>query len=186
MWIVRNTYDEKAEKYVRMHGTINFTGGGATNDVIDMIKKYGIVPDEVYSGLEIGEKMHVHSEMDNLLKDYVSGVIENKNEKLSPVWKEGYDKILDTYLGERPEKFKYNGKKYTPTEFAEHLGLNMDDYVLITSFSHHPFYEKFVLEVPDNWSWGEAYNLPLDELVSRCPSRMGARENRVPADIRAR
>ncbi len=165
MWIVRNTYDEKAEKFVRMHGSINFTGGGALNDVIDMINKYGIVPDEVYTGLEIGESKHIHGEMDNLLKDYVEGVIENKNKKLTPVWKEGYDKILDTYLGNTPEKFKYKGKKYTPVEFANSLGLNMDDYVLITSFTHHPFYEKFVLEVPDNWSWGKAYNLPLDELI---------------------
>ena len=166
MFIVRYTYQEKAKKYVRMHGSINFAGGGAFNDVTDVISTYGIVPEEVYPGLSIGEDKHIHSEMDEVLKSYVDGVITNRNRKLTPVWFEGFCNLLDTYLGEVPESFQYKGKTYTPESFAGSLGLNIDDYVLLTSFSHQPFYQPFILELPDNWSWQEVYNIKLDELIS--------------------
>jgi len=165
MFIVRHSYQEKAIKYVRMHGTINFAGGGCGNDVTHVISKYGIVPDEVYPGLTIGEDKHIHSEMDAVLTSYVEGVIANRNRKLSPVWFEGFCKLLDTYLGEVPETFEYKGKTYTPESFAGSLGLNMNDYVLLTSFNHHPYYLPFILEIPDNWSWEEVYNMSLDELI---------------------
>ncbi len=162
MYVVRQAYIEKAERYVRMHGSINFGGGGALNDPIDIIRKYGILPNNVYSGLKEGSTNHNHIEMDAGLKDYVIGLIKNK--KLSLSWKEGFIGILDAYLGKVPEKFLYNNKEYTPLSYSKMLGIDPDNYILLTSFMHHPFYQKFIIEVPDNWSWGQAYNLPLNEL----------------------
>ncbi|MCD6366288.1 MAG: aminopeptidase [Bacteroidales bacterium] len=165
MFAVYHVYSDKAVKDVRMHGEFNFGGGGAVNDPFDVIAKYGMVPESVYSGLNYGEKNHVHGEMDEVLKDYVAGVIKNKNKKLTPVWHNGFDGILNAYLGEIPETFTYKGKEYTPKTFAEKVvGINPDDYVYITSYSHHPFYKPFILEVPDNWSYSEFYNLPLDDM----------------------
>jgi bleomycin hydrolase len=165
MFIVRNAYIEKAEKYVRMHGTISFGGGGALNDVPDIIREKGIVPETVYPGKKVDSANHIHTEMDEVLKDYIEGVIKNRDNKLSPVWQQGFCGILDSYLGVVPQSFDWNGKTGNAVMFASDLGLNMDDYILITSFMHHPFYDKFIVEVPDNWSWGEAYNVPVDELI---------------------
>ena len=165
MYIVRHTHSEKAEKYVRLHGNINFGGGGAFYDVIETIKKYGIVPEEVYPGLNYGEDIHVHSELDAIATAYVEAVVKNPNRKLSAAWKVGYEAVLDAYLGKRPEKFTWEGKEYTPKSFAQSLGLNFDDYVYVTSFTHHPFYSNFIIEIPDNWAWGSVYNLPLDEFA---------------------
>lgn len=165
MFIVWHTYAEKARKHVRVHGNLNFAAGGAFHDVTNMIAKYGIVPEEVYDGLEYGEDKHVHGEMDRVLREYVDAVVENKNRKLSTAWHDAFTQILDTYLGETPKNFSYKGLQYTPLSFADnYVGLNMDDYVEITSFTHHPFYSKFILEVPDNWSWDEMYNVPLNDL----------------------
>jgi len=164
-FIVWNTYSEKADKYVRFHGNLNFAGGGGFHDVTEIIKKYGITPDEAYDGLVIGEEHFVHGEMDKVLLQYVEGVVENKNRKLTPVWHNGFESLLDTYIGPYPENFTYDGKEYTPQSFAEELGLNMDDYIEIGSYTHHPFYEKFILEVPDNWMLDEIYNIPLDEMM---------------------
>ncbi len=165
MFIVWHTYSEKAEKDVRVHGSLNFSAGGAFHDVTNMIRKYGIVPESIYDGLNYGEDKHVHGEMDNVLKQNVDAVIENKNRKLSTVWHEAVESTLNSYLGELPQKFEYEGKEYTPQSFAsDYVGLNMDDYVEITSYTHHPFYSKFILEVPDNWAWDEVYNVPLNEL----------------------
>jgi len=165
MFIVWHTYSEKAEKDVRVHGSLNFSAGGAFHDVTDMIRKFGVVPESVYNGLNYGEEKHIHGEMDNLLKQSVDAVIENKNRKLSTVWHEAVESTLNSYLGELPKKFEYEGKEYTPQSFAsDYVGLNMDDYVEITSYTHHPFYSKFILEVPDNWAWDEVYNVPLKEL----------------------
>ncbi|MFW5656968.1 MAG: aminopeptidase C [Bacteroidota bacterium] len=165
MWSVRHSYEDKAARYVRMHGKMNFGGGGATNDVTDVFRKYGYVPEQAYGGLTIGEDKHVHGEMDHVLKEYIDGVVENKNRKLTPVWDKGLDGILDAYLGVKPESFEFEGETYTPESFAASLPININDYVLISSFTHHPFYEQFIMEVPDNWSWGMMYNLPLDEMM---------------------
>ena len=166
MFIVWHTYNEKADKYVRMHGKLNFGQGGASADVTWAIKNYGIVPLEVYKGLNYGEDVHVHGELDGILKAYLDVVVSNPNRKLSTAWKRGYDGVLDAYLGEIPEKFKYKGKEYTPmTFYKEATGLNMDDYISLTSFTHHPFYTQFALEVPDNWIGEMSYNIPLDELM---------------------
>ena len=165
MFIVWHTYNEKAKKHVRVHGNLNFAAGGAFHDVTNMISKYGIVPESVYDGLEYGEENHVHGEMDRVLREFVDAVVENKNRKLSTAWREAFRKTIDSYLGELPREFEYEGETYTPLSFArEYVGLNMDDYVEISSYTHHPFYSKFILEVPDNWSWDEVYNVPLKDL----------------------
>jgi bleomycin hydrolase len=163
--VVRNAYAAKAEKYVRVHGSLNFGGGGAFHDVFNVISQIGIVPEEVYKGLNYGEDNHVHGEFDAVLKAYVDAVKENENKKLSTAWLKGFNGILDAYLGEYPENFTYNGKKYTPKSYADELGFNSEDYIDITSYTHHPFYEKFILEIPDNWAWGEVYNVPMNEMI---------------------
>lgn len=165
MYVVRKSYEEKGDKYVRFHGKTNFSGGGGFSDVIMTLDTYGAIPEEAYSGLVIGEDNHIHGEMDAILNAHVDAVIKNRNRKLTPVWKEGYNGLLDAYLGEVPETFTYYGEEYTPESFADMLGLNPDDYVELTSYTHHPFYETFILEIPDNWMHSLVYNLPIDELM---------------------
>lgn len=165
MFVVRNTYAEKAKKYVRFHGEFNFGGGGAFHDVTHVIKNYGMVPEEAYKGLLEGEDNHIHGELDAITQSYVETVIKNRNKKLSTAWFKGYEGILDAYLGDYPENFTYNGKAYTPQSFANELGINPDDYIELSSYSHHPFYEKFIIEIPDNWLLDYVYNLPLNEMM---------------------
>ena len=165
MFVVRNAYMEKAVKYVRFHGNFNFGGGGAFHDVTHVYKTYGMVPEEAYDGKVIGEENHIHGELDAVTEAYIQAVIKNRNKKLSPVWQQGFDGILDAYLGDYPETFIYNGTEYTPMSFAAELGLNMDDYVELGSYTHHPFYEPFIIEIPDNWMLDVVYNVPMDELM---------------------
>ncbi len=165
MFIVNHSYKDKADKYVRLHGYLNFAQGGSFGDVLYAAKHYGLVPESVMNGLNYGENMHVHGEMESAAANYLKAIIKNPNRKLSTAWKKGFDGIIDAYLGELPEKFTYNGKEYTPKSFAEELGLNIDDYVSLTSFTHHPFYSTFPIEVQDNWRWDLSYNLPIDELM---------------------
>ena len=161
MFVVRQEYIEKAERFIRLHGTVGFGGGGGMNDPIDIIAKYGIVPVEAYSGMKNGDNFHIHDEMDIALKDYVTKI--TKNVKVPTLWKEGFINLLDSFLGKVPEKFFYKNVEYTPLTFAKMIGFNPENYVLLSSFSHHPFYSRFIVEVPDNWSCARAYNLPLDE-----------------------
>jgi len=164
MFVVDHCYKDKADRYVRMHGNLNFGGGGAFHDVTYVLKNYGLVPENIYPGLNYGTDKHVHGEMDEVLTKYVKGVIEDKNKTLTPVWKNGFNGIIDSYLGELPKDFTYNGKTYTPRSFADNvLGLNPDNYVELTSFTHHPFYSNFILEVEDNWLWSTVYNVPLND-----------------------
>ncbi|MBO6517386.1 MAG: aminopeptidase [Bacteroidia bacterium] len=165
MFIVRMAYIDKAEKYVRMQGKLNFSQGGAFHDIPYVIKKYGIVPQEVYKGLNYGLEKHNHSEMEAMLKAMCDAVIKNRQGKLTTAWKTAVEGVLDAYLGKVPESFKYNGKKYTAKSFAENMELNMDDYITLSSYTHHPFYESFMLEVADNWVGGMVYNLPLGEFM---------------------
>jgi len=165
MYCVRECYADKAPLYVRFQGKHNFGGGGAAHDVTYVLKNYGMIPDASYSGMVIGEENPVHGEMDAVLEAYINAVIKNPNKKLTLVWQKGYDGILDAYLGEVPITFTYKGVDYTPKSFGDMLGLNPDDYVEIGSFTHHPFYAKFILEVPDNWLMDEIYNVPLDEMM---------------------
>ena len=171
MYIVRNAYLGKAENYLRMYGTFTFGPGGAFHDIPWVIKRYGIVPEEVYGGLNYGASAHKHSEMEAVVESAVKALAKKpQNGKLTPVWKNGIEGILDAYLGDMPSNiddfnFSYKGKKYNPKTFSESLGLNMEDYISLTSFTHHPFYSNFVLEVQDNWALQSSYNLPLDEFM---------------------
>lgn len=166
MFLVNHCYRDKADRYVRMQGNTNFGSGGLLHDIPYVMKNYGLMPESKYPGLNYGEKKHVHGEVDNLLKNMVTAVVQNKNRKLSTSWAVAFQKSADAYFGEIPEDFKFEGKKYTPKTFLSDYcsGINPDDYVEITSFTHHPFYQQFVLEVPDNWLWEKVYNVPLDEL----------------------
>ncbi|MEG1644233.1 MAG: C1 family peptidase [Alistipes sp.] len=166
MWIVRNIYFEKAIKYVRLHGALNFAVGGASHDVFHGIKAYGIVPQEVYPGFNYGTTKPLFNEIDAVLKAYVETIIQAPNKTLTTAWQQGLNAILDAYFGVMPEKFTWQGKEYTPQTFAASLPIKLDDYVDITSFTHHPFYTPFVMEVPDNWLWASINNVPLDELMS--------------------
>jgi aminopeptidase C len=165
MFVVHKNYSEKAQKYVRMHGTVNFACGGSFADVLDCIRDHGIVPNDLQPGLNYGDTIHRHAELDNLLKAYVDVVIKNQGKKLSTAWYQGFNGILDAYLGQCPEIFTYDGKNYTPKSFAQFLGIHPENYVSITSFEHHPFYTSFAIEVPDNWRWAESYNVPMDEMM---------------------
>ncbi len=165
MFVVRKAYELKAEKYVRMHGTVNFGQGGLAMDVIRIWEDFGLVPEEAYPGKETGDSLPVHAEMDAVLRGYVDQVIRNRNGKLTPVWMEGFKGILDAYLGEEPATFSLDGNQETPRSFADKTGLDPSDYVAVGSFTHHPFYEKFVIEIPDNWLWGKIYNVPLGEMI---------------------
>lgn len=166
MFIVRNAYKEKAMNYVRMHGKFNFSAGGAFHDIPYIIKRHGIVPEELYKGQSYGETTtHNHSELDGILKATVDVVIKNPQKTLTPSWRKAVDGVLDAYLGEVPETFEVDGKSYNPKSYAKELGLDMDDYVVLSSFTHHPFYEQFVLAVPDNWAFGLVHNVTLDELM---------------------
>ena len=169
LFTVWNCYDQKAVNYVRLHGVANFSQGGSFADVIWSLKTYGTVPLEVYKGINYGEKVHAHSELEALLKSYVDVIIQKKNGRLTTAWHRGFDAILNEYLGAKPEKFEYKGKEYTPQTFAKDFcGLDADNYICLTSFTHHPFYSKFALEVPDNWINGLNYNVPIEELVDIC------------------
>ena len=165
MFIVNHSYKDKADKYVRLHGMLNFAQGGSFYDVLYAFKHYGAMPNELYTGLEYGEDSHVHNELAEIAIAYVKAVVGNKNGKLSPVWRQGFDALIDAYLGKIPEKFTYKGKQYTPKSYGESLGLNFDDYVSLPSFTHHPFYTQFPLEIEDNWRWSESYNVPINELM---------------------
>lgn len=165
MFIVSKNYKDKAEKFVRLHGELNYAQGGSFEDVLQAWKDYGIVPESVMNGLQYGEDMHVHNELESASRAYLDEIIKNPNRKLSTAWKKGFDGIIDAYLGTAPEKFTYNGKEYTPKSFAAELGINPDDYVSLTSYTHHPFYSEFAIEVQDNWRWATSYNLPIDELM---------------------
>ena len=163
MFTVRHCYADKADRFVRMYGQMNFAPGGSLLDVPYVWKHYGAVPEEVYRGLEYGEDKHVHGELDAVLDAYVKAVARKPTKKVSTAWKKGVDGVLDAYFGELPATFEYKGKTYTPQSYAASLPIKLDDYVALTSFTHHPFYEQFVFEVPDNWLWGQYWNLPLDE-----------------------
>ena len=164
MFIVHHCYLDKAIKYVRMDGTINFAEGGNTHDVPYVFKNYGALPEEVYSGLNYGEDKHNHKELITVMRNYMDGVKSIPNKKLSTAWFKGLEGILDAYIGVMPEKFTFEGKEYTPRSYWDSFGINVDNYLKFSSFTHHPFYEKFALEVADNWLWGMCYNVKMNEL----------------------
>ena len=165
MFIVNHCYRNKADKFVRMKGNTNFGSGGIFYDILDVTKKYGLVPEQTYQGIKYDKDKHDHVEMDTLLRKMVEKVIKKQNAPVSSSWRDSLQKIVDSYLGDLPSSFDYQGKTYTPKTFVSNFcDINPDDYIQITSFSHHPFYQPFILEVPDNWNWSNFYNVPLDEL----------------------
>ena len=166
MFVVHKTMEDRAVNYVRYHGDASFSPGGSFSDIVFCYRNYGMVPQEAMPGIMYGDSLPVHNELDAVAGAYVQAIGKGKFKKLTPVWKKGLAAIYDTYLGKCPESFTYKGKTYTPRTFAdEALGLNMDDYVSLTSYTHHPFYTQFSVEVPDNWRNELSYNLPIDELM---------------------
>ncbi|WP_029903217.1 aminopeptidase C [Prevotella sp. 10(H)] len=165
MYIVRRNYADKADKFVRVGGNLNFAQGGSFADVVETLNEYGVIPNDTYAGLNYGETMHKHGEVEAGLAGYVKGINENKNRRLSPVWKSGLNGILDAYFGAVPATFQYQGKSYTAESLRQSLGLDANNYISLTSFTHHPFYTPFALEIPDNWRWSLSYNLPIDEMM---------------------
>lgn len=165
MFVVGKSYRDRAVKYVRLDGHLNFGAGSSFGDVLHVIEDYGIVPQEAMHGMNYGTEMPEQNELDAALKGYVEAIAQNPNKVLTTAWLNGFDGIISAYLGEYPENFAVNGKEFTPESYRDHLGINVDDYVNLSSFTHHPFYEEFIIEVPDNWRWDTAYNLPIDELM---------------------
>lgn len=166
MFVVSKSYQDRADKYVRLDGNLKFAAGSEGDDVLDIIREYGIVPQAAMPGLNYGQDKHVHGELDALALAYVQTIVKNPNRTLSTAWKQGFKGIMDAYLGECPETFELNGKTYTPASYRDALKFNPDDYVCLTSFTHHPFYSWFALEVCDNWRSNKSYNVPIDELMA--------------------
>ena len=172
MFIVHNTYLDRADKAVRTHGDVSFSQGGSFYDVIYGMEQFGLVPEaEMRPGVMYGETLSNHNELTAVSDAVVAAIAKGKHRSLQvgpdgqPLWKKAIAAIHDIYLGVRPEKFTYNGKEYTPKSFYESTGLKASDYVSLTSYTHHPFYSSFVLEIQDNWRWAQSYNLPIDELL---------------------
>ncbi|MBM6960171.1 aminopeptidase [Bacteroides caecigallinarum] len=166
MFIVHHTMEDRAVNYVRYHGDASFSPGGSFEDMVVCYEKYGMVPQDAMPGIMYGDSLPVHNELDAVAGAYVEAIGKGKFSKLTPVWKNGLRSIYDTYLGECPKEFNYNGKTYTPRTFADEvLKLNMNDYISLTSYTHHPFYIQFNVEVQDNWRNALSYNLPVEELM---------------------
>ncbi len=171
MYVVYNTYIDRAKAAVRTHGDVSFSQGGSFYDVLYCLKNYGIVPDsEMPAGVMYGDTLSNHTELSAIADAVVNAIAKGDLKSLQtkdnqPLWVNVIKAVHDVYLGKCPEEFTYNGKKYTPKSFYESLGINPNDYVSLTSYTHHPFYEQFVLEIQDNWRWAQCYNLPLDEFM---------------------
>ena len=166
MFVVHHTMVDRAERYVRLHGDNSFSPGGSFYDILFCMKNYGLVPQEAMPGIMYGDSLPIHTEVDAVAEAYVNAIAKGKLKKLTPVWKNGLSAIYDTYLGACPEKFTYKGKEYTPQTFTQSLGLKAEDYVSLTSFTHHPFYTEFAIEIQDNWRNGNSWNLPLNEFMA--------------------
>ena len=165
MYNVRNTYPTKANIYVSRQGKAQFSEGGLAHDVFNSIREHGLVPIEAYSGLQGNNEQHNHAEMVSVLTAMLDTYIKNPGRSLDPKWRDAYTAVLDVYLGKNITEFNYEGKKYTPLQFAEMVKINANDYINITSFTQAPYYTDFILNIPDNFSNGSFYNVPIDDLV---------------------
>jgi len=163
MFIAKNIYRAKAENYLLRQGKAQFSEGALAHDFLNAIETHGLVPESVYDGLSDDQKRHDHGEMASVLTGMLDAL--TKRSTLSDHWQSAVDGVLDAYLGTSPERFNYQGRSYSPQELAKELGYNREDYVSLTSFTHHPFGKPFVLEIPDNFSNGSFLNLPIDDLV---------------------
>lgn len=166
-FVANKTYMDRAIQVVRFHGDCQFSQGGSAEDVLATMKKHGICPEDAmpFPGSLYGDSLNNFNEFFSVLEPYVAAVAKSSSKKLSSQWKVGLQGILDAYLGKCPESFTYEGKTYTPQSFCQSLGINLDDYVSITSYTHHPFYTAFAVEVQDNWRFPLSYNLPMDEMM---------------------
>jgi bleomycin hydrolase len=164
MYFARYAYVDKADRYIRRSGTANFGEGGQSHDVLNVIRQHGFVPKTAFTGLR-AEPIYNHAELDAALKAYIDVVNMKKTGKVSSVWKEAFNDLLDVYMGKLTTTFTVNDKSLDPIGFTKSLGFNPDDYIEITSYSHVPFYKKVMIDIPDNWSQDLYYNLPLDEMV---------------------
>ena len=166
-FVANKTYMERAIQVVRYHGDCQFAQGGSAEDVLHTLKTHGICPEDAmpFPGSLYGDSLNNFNEFFSLLEPYVAAIAKSTAKKISNQWKVGLQGILDAYLGQCPEKFTYEGKEYTPKSFCQSLGLNLDDYVNITSYTHHPFYTTFAVEVQDNWRFPQSYNVPMDEMM---------------------
>lgn len=166
-FLVYHTYMDRADKAIRMHGDVSFSQGGSFYDAIYCLKNYGIVPQDAMPapGTPYGDSLFNFNQLSKVTTAYVEAIAKSNAKKINPVWKKDLNCMYENYFGKLPEKFTYKGKEYTPQSYAKSLGLNPDDYVSLTSFTHYPFYSKFIIEVQDNWRWAESYNLPLDEFM---------------------
>ena len=166
IYTARQVYRDKAKLYVLNGGSLEWGEGGALHDVINMYTKYGAVPQEAYTGLLHGATRNNFKEMSAVIKNMLDAYVKNPAGKLSPNWLSNIDNVLDSYLGKYPESFFYNGKRYTPQTFAkEVIGINPENYVGISSYKDYPYYQRFVLPVPDNWSHDTNWNVPMEELT---------------------
>lgn len=165
MFVVSYSMRERAELYVRLHGNATFAPGGAFSDVLYCLEHHGLVPQTDMPGIMYGEELPVHNELDAVASAYVDAIAKGGHKKLTPVWQQGLKAIYDTYLGACPERITVDGKEQTPKEWAASLGLDAANYVSLTSFTHHPFYTQFAIEVEDNWRHSLSYNIPLDEFM---------------------
>ena len=165
-FVVSNSYYERGIKYVRLDGNLTFGAGSEADDVLDIIRDYGIVPQEAMTGMNYGTDLPVQAELDGVLEAFVKVIAKNPNKTLSTAWPRAYKAIIDEYLGKCPEKFTVDGKEYTPKSYRDALKINPADYVTLTSYTHHPFYTKFAIEVCDNWRGDLAWNVPIDELMT--------------------
>ena len=164
-FVVSHSYLERAVKYVQLDGNLTFGAGSEADDVLHVISDHGIVPQAEMSGMNYGTPLPAQSELDAVLGAYVKAVAANPNKTLTTAWKNGFKGILDAYLGTWPETFTVDGKEYTPASYRDAMGIVPEDYVTLTSFTHHPFYTWFPIEVCDNWRWDSAYNVPIDEFM---------------------
>ena len=168
MFVCNKNYMDRAVVKVRMHGDAQFSQGGSAYDVLYVLKTYGICPEEAMPapGTMYGDTLNNFNEFFGVMEPYVEAVAKSEAKTITPTWKNGLQGILDAYLGKCPETFRYEGKTYTPTQFAQSLGLDWNDYVTITSYTHHPFYTAFPVEVQDNWRQPHSWNLPMDEMAA--------------------
>lgn len=166
MYQVRNTYPLKAENYIMRQGKAQFSEGGLAHDVMNSVAKNGLVPEMAFSGLLVGEEKHNHAEMVAVIEAMVKTYVENPGKKLSGKWRAAIDGVLDAYIGKNVTNFTFEGKQYTPQTFLAMTKIKPEDYVNLTSFTQAPFYSQFILNIPDNWSNGSFYNVPLDEMMA--------------------
>lgn len=167
MFVTNKNYMDRAVVKVRMHGDAQFSQGGSMYDVLYVLKNYGICPEDAMPlpGTLYGDTLANFGEFFSVMEPYVDAIAKNSAKTITPTWKNGLQGILDAYLGKCPETFNHDGKTYTPQSFASSLGLNWNDYVTITSYTHHPFYTEFPIEVQDNWRQPGSWNLPIDEMA---------------------